>query len=64
MGFLRSKCQDSKVSPLSFVVGKAGFVPMKPTTMPEFELLAALLASHFRQKKLGALIFDVSQSFM
>ena len=37
---------------------------MKPITIYKLELQAALLAAHLRQKILGALTFDVPQSFM
>ena len=64
VGFLRAKCQGSNIAHLSFVVGKARVAPMKPITIPKLELQAALLAAHLRQKILGALTFDVPQSFM
>ena len=64
VGFLRAKCQGSNIAHLSFVVGKARVAPMKPLTNPRLELQAALLAAHLRQKILGALVFDVPQSFM
>ena len=64
VGFLRAKCQGSSVAHVSFVVGKARVAPMKPTTIPKLELQAALLAARLRQKILGALTFEVPQSFM
>ena len=63
VGFLRARCQGSNIAHLSFVVSKARVAPMKPKTLPELELQAALLAAHLRQKILCALIFDVPQSF-
>ena len=64
VGFLRAKCQGSNIAHLSFVVGKARVAPMKPLTNPRLELQAALLAAHLPQKILGALTFDVPQSFI
>ena len=54
VGFLRDKFHSSNFAHFSFVVGKARVAPMKPITIPELELQAALLAANLRQEVFGA----------